>query len=48
MVKAGFVAGEETCCKCGYGFEDIEDLFSPQDRVDKWRHVLCPGSKVGS
>jgi len=37
------VAGPETCCKCGYGFEDIEDLFSPQDRVESWRHVLCPG-----
>ena len=37
------VAGPETCCKCGYGFEDIEDLFSPQDRVESWRHVACPG-----
>ena len=43
--KSRTVAGPETCCKCGYGFEDIEDLFSPQDRVDSWRHVLCPGER---
>ena len=39
------VAGPETCFKCGHGFEDIEDLYSPQDRVEFWRHVLCPGER---
>jgi len=37
------VAGPDTCHKCGFGFEDVEDLFSPQDRVEFWRHVVCPG-----
>ena len=37
------VAGPETCYLCGFGFEDVEDLFSPQDPVEFWKHVLCPG-----
>jgi hypothetical protein len=37
------VAGSDLCYKCGHGFEDLEDLYSPQDRVEFWRHNVCPG-----
>lgn len=39
------VAGPEVCRLCGYGFEDIEDLWDPSLRVEWWRHVLCPGER---
>jgi hypothetical protein len=40
------VAGLETCHKCGHGFEDVEDLFSPQDPVEFWKHNTCPGGDI--